>query len=489
MLIVSLTIIMCYATGPAACSFNETSYLPFRGTGFVLAAKPTAGPKHSASHTVWWVGIWCLLGALVLFNCPLTSYQLGGMFVRDAFTINLNTALLVYAALAILLSARCFKVAGIVHSEYLVLVLLSLIGQVLLVMCTDLISMFLCLELQSFCFVVLCSLNTKNAYSLEAGIKYFLLSAFSTSFLLLGIGLIYWELGTTNCHEIAVLITHGSSIILWLGVWLVGLGLFWKLAAAPLHAWAADVYEGSWSSVTLLISTLPKIAVLGFWVHSWHTVWVSAFGSAILLFSAASLIIGAISPLGQYRLKRLIAFSSIGHMGFMLMPLAGGAEGYGSMWMYLSIYALTSLATWGLLMWPYGRPGMPKANAQFITDLAGLNKQSPVIATTWVAVMFSLAGLPPIVGFLGKLGLLWWSLNNEQYALVFIALVATLLGSVYYLRVLKVAYLDTPTKWGAFSQISGLTAYLIASAWFALVILLWYGAPLVLSTHILALCS
>jgi NADH-quinone oxidoreductase subunit N len=496
LLIVSITILICYATGAVASPLNEV-VLILRNTNIatqqkILFNKPNIGPNHIISHVFWWVIVWCILGALLLFNCPITAFQTGGMFVRDSFTINLNTALLIYAAVAIIVSGHWFKVAGIIHTEYFILILLSIIGQILLVICTDLISVFLCLELQSFCFVVLCSLNVKNAYSLEAGIKYFLLSAFSTSFLLLGIGLIYWQTGTTNCHQIAELIsviTNEPSLVLWFGIWLVGLGLFWKLAAAPLHMWAADVYEGSWSSVTLLISTLPKIAVLGFWVHSWHIVWIAAFGEAILFFSAASLIVGAVSPLGQYRLKRLIAFSSIGHIGFILIPLAGGIEGYSSIWIYLSIYALTSLATWGLLMWPYGRPGASTSNAQFLTDLSGLNQQMPVAATTWVAIIFSLAGLPPIVGFLGKLGLLWWSLNNGQYALVFIALVATLLGSVYYLRVLKVAYLDVPANWGAFSKISGLSAYVIASSWFTLVIFLWYGTPLLLSTHLLALCS
>ena len=428
MLILSLTVLMCYATGPVALPLNEVAYgFPTSGSAgkeFVASAlllfpvktgissfagpqvgsqdaKPSIGPNHMISHIVWWVVLWCFLGALLVFDCPLAALQTGGVFVRDAFTMNLNAALLIFAAFAILLSGNWFKVAGIVHTEYFVLILLSIVGQVLLVMCTDLISMFLCLELQSFCFVVLCSLNVKNVYSLEAGIKYFLLSAFSTSFLLLGIGLVYWGTGTTNCHQIAQLmsVADESSLALWLGIWLIGLGLFWKLAAAPLHMWAADVYEGSWSSVTLLISTVPKIAVLGFWVHSWHTIWTTAFGSAVLFFSAASLIVGAVSPLGQYRLKRLIAFSSVGHIGFMLMPLAGGIEGYSSMWMYLAIYALTSLATWGLLMWPYGRPGMPIANAQFLTDLSGLNKQMPVAATTWTAVIFSLAGLPPMVVF------------------------------------------------------------------------------------------
>ena len=174
------------------------------------------------------------------------------------------------------------------------------------------------MELQSFSLVVLSGLNSKSAYSLEAAMKYFLLSAFRSCLLLLGIGFIYWQTGETNLPSIENLRKRTRlepSLLLALGIWLVTIGLLWKLAAAPLHFWVPDVYIGAWSSVSLWITVLPKIAVLGFWTHHWHTIWCLNFGNALAFFRGLSMIVGSIAPLAQTNLKRLLAYSSIGHIG------------------------------------------------------------------------------------------------------------------------------------------------------------------------------
>lgn len=520
-LLLGLLGLLYYGTGPVVTPVAEALWVPKSNAtnSNRVVVLPAGGPLHGPSHLTWWAVVWCLLGALLIWTCPFGVLQAGGVFLRDSFSVLLGTALFVYAALAIAIAAGWSKQAGIAHTEYFVLVLLAVLGQYLLLMTTDLMALYLCLELQSFALVVLCSLNYASPYSVEAGMKYFLLSAFSSCLLLLGIGLIYWNTGLTRCAHLQELLaaTAGEpSLGLWLGIWLVGLGLLWKLAAAPIHMWAADVYQGAWSSVTLLISTLPKIAVLGFWAHTWHSIWCTAFGGALAFFSAFSLVVGAVAPLGQAQLKRLLAFSSIGHMGLLLMPLAGGTEGLAALWAHLAIYVVTSLAVWGLMLWPFDRPGggtaalpvLPSqtpggsvasegthtavgggAAPQYVWDLAGLQNSLPVAATAWASAMLSLAGLPPVAGFLGKLGLFWWGLNTHQYALVILALVATLLGSVYYLRVLKVAYVDTPRSWGTFGPCAVPTAYLIAIAWVVLAGALWHGAPLVLATHLLALAT
>ncbi len=221
-----------------------------------------------------------------------------------------------------------------------------------------------------------------------------------------------------------------------------------------------------------------------------------------------SLLVGAIAPLAQTQLKRLLAFSSVGHMGFMLMALVGGYEGVAALWVYLAFYLVTSLLIWSLLLWPYGRSvldssgfsiqsssssnsslqsGSQSGGPQYIWDLAGLNLSLPLAATAWGVAMLSLAGLPPVAGFLGKLGLFWWGLNTHQYILVAIALIATLLGSVYYLRVLKVAYVDNPKSWGTLGQYSPVTAYIVAGTVAVLVVALWHGSPFVLGSHLLSL--
>nr|YP_009054699.1 NADH dehydrogenase subunit 2 [Ourococcus multisporus]AIK29187.1 NADH dehydrogenase subunit 2 [Ourococcus multisporus] len=473
---------------------KKASFLNYNapGNSYLGDTIPASGPGHASALLGAWAIPWCLLGFLLVFYCPLHTLMAGGVFLRDLFSVQLGSLQWIFAAAVLTMTLSWQKSAGIVHPEYISLTLLALLGQHLLMCSTDLMAMYVCLELQSFAVVVLCSLNYNNAYSIEAGIKYFLLSAFSSCLLLLGIGLIYWDTGLTQCHHLVELLNTTyiePSISLWLGVWLVSLGLLWKLSAAPLHLWVADVYMGAWSSVTLFLSTLPKIAVLGFWIHTWHPLWHATFGNSITVFSALSLMVGALAPLAQTQLKRLLALSSVGHMGFLLMPLSAGQEAFAALWTYLILYLITNLAMWGLLMWPFGRPGKNFAGPQYIWDLSALNQTSPAAATAWAGVMLSLAGLPPVAGFLGKLGLFWWALNSHLYILVGAALVATLLSTIYYLRVLKVAYVDMPGNWGSYGKIPSFNAYLIAISWSLLVLLLWHGAPLILSSHLLLLAS
>lgn len=488
--------ILFYGTGPAVraiteswwlCSNSSVTNLKMVDSITPSSSLPDGGPRPIIMHLSIWAAVWCFLGALLVWYNPLPALQAGGVFLIDSFSTNAGTCLLLYGCVTILMATHWSMSAKIVHSEYLVLVLLSMLGMLLLCFTVDLTALYLCLELQSFSLVVLCSLNYHNAYSVEAGMKYFLLSAFSSCLLLLGVGLIYWDTGITNISHLQELyeslspnLSHSSL----LGIWLVSLALLWKLAAAPLHFWAADVYQGSWTSVSLLISTLPKIAVLSFWVHQWHMLWVNAFANSLYWFSVGSLVIGAIAPLAQVQLKRLLAFSSVGHMGFMLMPLVGGSEGYSSLWLYLFFYLVTSLVTWGLLLWPLNRQNIKNSGPQYVWDLSGLNMMLPTAAAAWTIGMLSLAGLPPVAGFLGKLSLFWWGLNAHQYSLVLIALGATLLSSVYYFRVLKVSYVENPKGWGIYQSFSPLSAYILSFCVLLLLIGLWYGAPFVLAAHL-----
>lgn len=488
--------LLYYGTGPAVTPVTEALWVPSGWTQSKPQGpkldKPSAGPDYIPSHLTSWAIVTCLVSAWLIWDSPLPVLQAGGAFIRDPFTQIMGGFLMVFAAACLAAANGWLQKAHVIHPEYIVLVLLAILGQHLLIMTSDLMALYLCLELQSFALVVLCSLNYTSPYAIEAGMKYFLLSAFSSCLLLLGIGLIYWETGLTRCSHIQELLAADlePNLTLWLGLWLVGVGLLWKLAAAPLHMWAADVYQGAWTSVTLLISTLPKISVLAFWVHSWHSLWTTAFGEAMAIFSALSLIVGALAPMAQSQLKRLLAFSSISHMGFLLIPLVQGTEGLSALWAYLILYLLTNLALWGLMLWPFARGKFSSAGPQSIWDLAGLNSYMPVAATAWAGGMLSLAGLPPVAGFLGKLGIFWWGLNQQQYALMTLALVATLLSTVYYLRVLKVAYVDQPKSWGQFDSLAPMNAYLIAIAWFSLAVLLWHGTPLVLASHLMALaCS
>lgn len=495
----ALLAILYYATGPAVNVFCESMFFNPRFLCVPLAYKesfnpdpysPDGGPSAAIPHVCIWAASWCFLGAALVWHTPLPALQAGGVFLRDSFSIGAGASLLFFAGIVTLMSTYWSLSAKIVITEYVALILLSVLGMFLLCSAVDLTAVYLCLELQSFSLVVLCSLNYHSAYAVEAGIKYFLLSAFSSCLLLLGVGLVYMDAGTTNIHHLQEYyqsLCPNLSVSSLLGVWLISLGLLWKLAAAPLHFWAADVYQGSWTSVSLLISTLPKISVLSFWVHHWHLLWTVCFANTLFWFSAGSLLIGAIAPLAQVQLKRLLAFSSVGHMGFMLMPLVGGSEGYSSLVVYLFFYIVTSLVTWGLLMWPLNLQNIKNGGPQYVWDLSGLNQALPTAAAAWAVGMLSLAGLPPAAGFLGKLGLFWWGLNAHQYSLVLLALAATLLSSVYYFRVLKVSYVENPKGWGVYYPLSTLTSYVVAVSVLILVLGLWHGSPIVLLAHLLCL--
>lgn len=448
------------------------------------------GPTRNVSHMSLWAGILCFFGFFLIVCWSFPVLQAGGMFFIDFFSLKTSAFLLFFSTVVFWTSASWASPAKIVHSEYVALSLLSILGMVLLCFVQDLTALYVCLELQSFALVVLCSLNYNSAYAVEAGMKYFLLSAYSSCLLLLGIGLIYWDTGTTNLvnlYSYYSVLNPNLSFSSLLGLWFVSLGLLWKLAAAPLHFWAADVYMGTWTSVGFMISTLPKISVLSFWVHHWHHLWILAFGNSLFWFSAASLIVGALAPFAQVSYKRLLAFSSVGHIGFMLMCLVTNSQGSSALFVYLFFYLATSLVVWGLLLWPYSRQNTINGGPQYLWDLSSLNETLPTASIAWAVGMLSLAGLPPAAGFLGKLGLFWSTLNQNMYALVLIALISTLLSSIYYLRVLKICYVDTPRSMEVYKGLPPVTAYFISFGVFVLIVGLWHGSPIVLGAHLLSL--
>ena len=436
--------------------------------------------------------MWCLTAAYLCAFTPFNVIHWSGLFQNDFFSSNLSCILFIYASLSFILIRGWQTQAKLVHEETLWLCCLALLGQRLLICCTDLMSMYVCLELQSFCFIVICSLNYGSLYSVEAGRKLFLRSAFSSCLMLLGIGFIYFSTGQTNCAHIQELCTYSEArngdIVLWMGIWLVSLSLLWKLAVAPLHMWAADVYEGAQSHVTLLLSTLPKLAVLGFWLHTWHSVCVHTWNNALCIFSAISLLVGAFGAFTQPRLKRMLAYSSIAHMGFLMMPLCSIVQGSSALLTHLLLYWTTSLLIWALIMTRFWRHQPAQMHMpQFIWDLSVNWKTMPAYSFLWAIAMMSLAGLPPVAGFLGKLALFSWSLNHGIYTLIGIALVSTLISSVYYIRIIRVLYLDQPSSWSHMMPLNNTTASLVTICMVILLILLWYSTPLTLYTHLLSL--
>lgn len=461
------------------------------GSAEYLQGKPVSGPLHIQSHLNMWVVTVCILMVYLLWNCAIRGLMPGGLFSRDQGRIYIVSFLWAQAGVILFLQNPWQKWAHIVHLEYIYLTLLFLLGVHLLCYTVDLIGLYLALELQSFSIVVLCRMNYSAPHAIEAGMKYFLLRAFSSRLLLLGIALIYSQTAHTDLSSIQELLTvlESADLLTMLGLWLVGLGLLWKLAQAPLHMWAADVYMGAWTSVTLMISTLPKVQVLFFWARAFHQVWSIGFGRNLLrFFRRSSLIIGMLAPLAQTNLKRLLAFSSVGNMGLLLLPFStDGSVFTQRLWVHLFLYIVSSMIAWGLIMWPFYRSHHMVSGPQYIWDLTNLNQISAPQAQAWGVAMLSFQGLPPVQGFLGKLALFWYSLSANMYALISVALLSTLVSSVYYLRVLKIAYVDQPNTWGSYGEFRPSQAYLIQSAVRLLIIIMWHVQPLALQSHLLAL--
>lgn len=512
--------------------------LPF-GQGSALGrtqsnspVRQNRGPNHAASALTQWAVVWCFLSFQQAISCPMHIVFLGGSFQKDAYSLQLCRLLFLTRCFVLRVSYGWQKVARICHTEYVYLAMQALIGQYQQIMATDLMSLYLCMEQQSFSLVVLCGLNSKSAYSLEAAMKYFLLSAFRSCQLLQGVGFIYWQTGETSLPHIEKIVErtrNNPSQLTALGIWLISTGLLWKQAAAPQHFWVPDVYMGAWSSVSQWITVQPKIAVLGFWTHHWHTIWSMSFGNALILFRAFSMIVGRIAPQAQTNIKRQLAYSSVGHMGQLLMPQCRNrlnpvtqgvgysniftempGDSVGVLWSYMIIYVIINLGVWGMQFWPIYRPVSlfvrTKQNTerrkrpvdetvslsnrrapQFLWDLKGMNQSSAPAAFRWAVFMTSLAGLPPVYSFQGKAAIIWHAVNNGLFILVAVAQAYTMIGSVYYLKVMKICYVDNPTSWRSYGKVSPVTAYIIAISVSIMMIGLWWGNALFLFTHILAL--
>lgn len=518
-------------------------------------ANQTRGPNHAASPLTLWAVLWCFLSFQQDITSPMHLIFQGGSFQKDAYSQSLCRFQFLTGCFVLRVSYGWQKAALICHTEYIYQRMLALIGQYQQIMATDQMSLYLCMEQQSFSQVVLCGLNSKSAYSLEAAMKYFQQSAFRSCQQLQGVGFIYWQTGETSLPHIEKIVQRtreAPSLLTALGIWLVSTGLLWKQAAAPQHFWVPDVYMGAWSSVSLWITVLPKIAVLGFWTHHWHVIWSMSFGSALSLFRAFSMIVGRIAPQAQTNIKRLLAYSSVGHMGQLLMPLCRSnlveniqrthystiltgtpADSIGVLWRYMIIYVIVNLGVWGMQFWPIYRPvslfvrrghstdesnssttnsgssnsreGVRtptlrsagraetsgqlsnRAAPQFLWDLKGLNRSSARAAFRWAVFMTSLAGLPPVYSFLGKAAIIWHRVNYKLFILVAVALRYTMIGSVYYLKVMKIRYVDSPTSWRSYGKVSPLTRYIIATSVFIMLIGQWTGNTQFQYTHTQAL--
>ena len=364
-----------------------------------------------------------------------------GSMIIDYLSSLMKIITLIATFFVLTISSSYLKTFKIFKIEYSILILSSVLGMMIMISSNDLIVFYMGLELQSLALYVLATFNRDQLKSSEAGLKYFVLSALSSGLLLYGCSLIYGFTGSTNFNIIADQLSS-NEYALTFGIVFILVGLSFKISAVPFHMWAPDVYEGSPTSVTLFFTMVPKIAALTVFIRFLYVPFLNLIDQwqMILIFlSIASMLFGAIAAIGQTNLKRLIAYSSIGHVGYILAGLATGSnDGIQSSITYIIIYIIMNLGLFACLL-------MMKRNDEYyenIDDLSGLSKNHPLLSLSLLIILFSLAGIPPLAGFFAKFYIFKSVLEQSMYFLAIVGLLSTVIAAFYYLRIIKIMYFD-----------------------------------------------
>ena len=385
-----------------------------------------------------------LIAAIIAINETFSVNRetlFNGSVVIDKMSSFMKIITLLGGFLVLVISSSYLKIFKIFNIEYPVLILSSVLGMMVMISSNDLIVFYMGLELQSLALYVLATYNRDQLKSSEAGLKYFVLSALSSGLLLYGCSLIYGFSGSTNFDVISTQL-NSNEYVLTFGIVFILVGLAFKISAVPFHMWAPDVYEGSPTTVTLFFTMVPKIAALTVFIRFLYVPFLNLIDQwqmIIVFLSIASMLFGAIAAIGQTNIKRLVAYSSIGHIGYTLAGLATVSnEGIQSSIIYISIYVVMNLALFSCLL-------MLRRNNQYyedIDDLSGLSKNHPLLSLSLLVILFSLAGIPPLAGFFAKFYVFKAVLEQSMYFLAIVGLLSTVVAAFYYLRIIKIMYFD-----------------------------------------------
>ncbi|MGR3513276.1 MAG: NADH-quinone oxidoreductase subunit NuoN [Paracoccaceae bacterium] len=424
------------------------------------------GAKDKWAPMFVWVTSAVLIAtaAWIGFQGAGTARAFGGMFVDDGFARFAKVTILLAAAAILLMSEGYMARRDLLRFEYPLLIVLASVGMMVMVSAGDLIALYMGLELQSLALYVVASLRRDSVKSTEAGLKYFVLGALSSGLLLYGASLVYGFAGTTLFSGIIEAAQGETPLGLLFGLAFICAGLAFKISAAPFHMWTPDVYEGSPTPVTAFFATAPKVAAMGLFARVVHDAFGGVVGDwqqILAVLSVASMFLGAVAAIGQRNIKRLMAYSSIAHMGYALMGLAAGtAQGVESMLIYMAIYVTMNVGTFAFIL-SMEKDGAPVVE---IDALSLYSKREPMKALAMLVLLFSLAGVPPLVGFFGKYAVLLAAVDAGLVWLAVLGVIASVIGAFYYLRIVYLMYFG-----GAESELDSggsgvLWGFLMASA-------------------------
>ena len=379
---------------------------------------------------------------LIFFSHSNSGSLFNEMFVYDGLARYTKSLILVGTILSLLISIKPQKIDGFNKPEYPVLILFSVIGMLLMSSSMDLISLYMALELQSLPLYVIAAINRDNLKSSEAGLKYFILGALSSGLLLFGMSLVYGAVGDTSFSSISEFSSQGMTNLLLIGLVFMLAGLAFKISLVPFHMWTPDVYEGAPTPVTAFFAIVPKIAAMTVMIRFTFFAFdssISSWQQVIVILSLLSMILGSFAAIMQTNLKRLMAYSSIAHMGYALVGIASGIlEGISGLLIYMLIYIVMNIGSFIIIL------SMRRDNqsVEDIYDLKGISKTHPFIAFSFVILMFCMAGIPPLAGFFGKWVVFYSAVNSGLLFLAVIGVLTSVVGAFYYLRIIKIMYFE-----------------------------------------------
>jgi NADH-quinone oxidoreductase subunit N len=434
--------------------------------------------KEQAELILWAAVLVLALAGFFVLRESGTTTLFGDSFIVDPFARALKLLTLTGSAVTLIMSIDYWRGEGRLKFEFPVIVLLATTGMLMMISANDLIALYVGLELQSLALYVVAAFDRRSAKSSEAGIKYFVLGALSSGMLLYGASLIYGFTGSTLFTNIAAAVQpSGANLGLIFGLVFLMTGFAFKISAVPFHMWTPDVYEGAPTPVTAFFAAAPKLAAMALTVRTLFAAFPSVtheWQQIVTFLAIASMALGSFAAIGQRNIKRLMAYSSIGHMGYALVGLAAGtAEGVQGVIVYLAIYLAMTLGTFACIL-------AMRRNGRMVEDidqLAGLSNTSPMMAFLLAMLLFSLAGIPPLAGFFAKFYVFLAAINAGLYALAVIGVLLSVVGAYYYLRIVKIMYFDAPAE--RFESMPGLLAAVLGASGLFILFYFVYPAPLV----------
>ncbi len=408
---------------------------------------------NSSTRLIAWAAVAVLLIAAILVLAQPNGrfVGFGDGFVVDPFSKFGKVLIYLGSAIVLIMSLGFLRTQKVERFEFPLLILFATLGMSIMVSANDLIFLYMGIEMQSLALYVLAAFNRNSLRSTEAGLKYFVLGALSSGLLLYGCSFIYGFTGTTNFDVLGQVIVPGEmGLGLIFGLVFLSAGMAFKVSAVPFHMWTPDVYEGSPTPVTAFFAAAPKIAAMLLFVRVLMGPFLGddatlapEWQQIIIVISILSMTVGAFAAIGQSNIKRLMAYSSIGHMGYALVGVAAGTEeGVGSVLIYLTIYLAMTLGVFACILSMRRKEGM----VEQIEELAGLSRTQPLMAIAFLILLFSLAGMPPLAGFAAKFFVFRAAIHAELYSLAIIGLLASVVGAYYYVRIVKIMYFDDPAE-------------------------------------------